>query len=69
LRQAAVNPGDKFELVFKNLLEKLFVERMDQNEEIFFRFMNDPAFQKVVTSYLISAHSRAAANGVSSGAP
>jgi type I restriction enzyme, R subunit len=51
LRQAAVNPGDKFELVFKNLLEKLFVERRDQNEEIFFRFMNDPAFQKVVTSW------------------
>ncbi len=36
LRQAAaVNPEDKFELVFKNLLETLFVERMDQNEEIF----------------------------------
>ena len=35
LRQAAeVNPGDKFELVFKGLLESLFVERMDQNEDI-----------------------------------
>ena len=34
LRQAAaVNPGDKFELVFKSLLENLFVERMDQNEK------------------------------------
>jgi len=55
LRQAAVvNPGDKFELVFKNLLETLFVERMDQNEEIFARFMNDAAFQKVVTSWLAS---------------
>ena len=42
LRQAAaVNPGDKFELVFKSLLENLFVERMDQNEDIFVRFMND----------------------------
>jgi type I restriction enzyme, R subunit len=51
---AAVNPGDKFELVFKNLLESLFVERMDQNEEIFVRFMNDPAFQKVVTGWLSS---------------
>ncbi len=51
---AAVNPGDKFELVFKNLLESLFVERMDQNEDIFARFMNDPAFQKVVTSWLAS---------------
>ncbi|QDC10106.1 type I restriction endonuclease subunit R [Oceanicola sp. D3] len=55
LRQAAmVNPGDKFELVFKNLLEALFVERMDQNEEIFARFMNDISFQKVVTGWLSS---------------
>ena len=55
LRQAAeVNPEEKFELVFKNLLEKLFVERMDQNEEIFVRFMNDLPFQKVVTSWMAS---------------
>ena len=55
LRQAAaVNPGDKFELVFKNLLESLFVERMDQNEDIFIRFMNDTAFQKLVTGWLSS---------------
>ena len=27
---------------------------MDQNEEIFVRFMNDPAFQKVVTAWLSS---------------
>ena len=45
-------PSDKFELVFKNLLESLFVERMDQNEEIFVRFMNDKSFQKVVTGWL-----------------
>jgi type I restriction enzyme R subunit len=55
LRQAAaVNPGDKFELVFKNLLERLFVDRMDQNEEIFVRFMNDVAFQKLVTTWMAS---------------
>jgi type I restriction enzyme R subunit len=55
LRQAAaVNPADKFELVFRNLLEALFVERMDQNEEIFTRFMNDKPFQKVVTGLLSS---------------
>lgn len=69
LRQAAVvNPGDKFELVFKNLLETLFVERMDQNEEIFARFMNDAAFQKVVTGWLASEaykRLRAKAEGVS----
>ncbi|MDA8170717.1 MAG: hypothetical protein M0Z48_02680 [Nitrospiraceae bacterium] len=51
---AAVNPEDKFELVFKNLLESLFIERMDQNEELFARFMNDAAFQKVVTGWLAS---------------
>jgi type I restriction enzyme R subunit len=51
---AAVNPSDKFELVFKNLLEALFVERMDQNEDIFVRFMNDPGFQKLVTAWLSS---------------
>ena len=55
LRQAAaVNPGDKFELVFKNLLERLFVERMDQNEEFFVRFMNDEPFQKDVTGWMAS---------------
>jgi type I restriction enzyme, R subunit len=42
------------ELVFKNLLETLFVERMDQNEEIFVRFMNDAPFQKIVGSWLLS---------------
>jgi len=53
LRQAAaVNPSDKFALVFKHLLETLFVERMDQNEEIFVRYMNDAAFQKVVTGWM-----------------
>ena len=47
LRQAAVvNPGDKFELVFKHLIENLFVERMDQNEEIFVRFTNDNPFRR-----------------------
>jgi type I site-specific restriction-modification system R (restriction) subunit len=51
---AAVNPEDKFELVFKSLVENLFVERMDQNEDIFVRFMNDPAFQKVVTTWMAS---------------
>ena len=53
-RAAEVNPGDKFELVFKGLLESLFVERMDQNEEIFVRFMNDTSFQRVVTAWMAS---------------
>jgi type I restriction enzyme, R subunit len=55
LRQAAaVNPEDKFELVFRNLLERLFIERMDQNEEIFVRYMNDEPFQRVVSAWMAS---------------
>jgi len=51
-RAAAVNSGDKFELLFKSVLERLFVDRMDQNEDIFVRFMNDVPFQKVVTTWM-----------------
>jgi type I restriction enzyme, R subunit len=51
---AAVNPGDKFELVIKSVLERLFADRIDQNEDIFVRFMNDRSFQKVVTSWMAS---------------
>ena len=49
---AAVNPADKFELVFRNLLERLIVERMDQNEEIFVRYMNDASFKQVLISWM-----------------
>ena len=53
-RAAAVNPSDKFELVFGNLLMNLFVERIDQNEEIFVRLMNDAPFREVVTAWMAS---------------
>jgi hypothetical protein len=50
LRQpAAVNPEDKFDLVFRNLLERLSVERMDQNEEIFVRYINDAPFRDIMS--------------------
>jgi type I restriction enzyme R subunit len=53
LRQAAkVNPEEKFSLVFSNLLETLMLERMDQNEAIVTRFMNDPEFQRLVAAKL-----------------
>ena len=51
-RAAEVNPGDKFELLFKSVIDRLFVDRMDQNEDIFVRFMNDATFQKVVTAWM-----------------
>ncbi|QDK81271.1 type I restriction endonuclease subunit R [Spirosoma sp. KCTC 42546] len=54
IKAAEVNPAEKFELVFKNLLQQLFIERIDQNEDIFARFMNDSAFQNMITSGLAS---------------
>ncbi|MEI7767713.1 MAG: hypothetical protein WCJ97_09790, partial [Phycisphaerae bacterium] len=51
---STINSADNFELVFKNLLETLFVERMDQKEEIFARYMNDRGFQQLVTTRLSS---------------
>ena len=54
LQQAAqVNPDDKFALVFNRVLESLFVERLEQNEEIFAQFMHDPEFQGVIKNSLI----------------
>lgn len=47
-----MNSADKFALLFKRLLESLFIERMDQNEMLFARYMNDRDFQKVVSEWL-----------------
>jgi type I restriction enzyme, R subunit len=53
LQQAAkANPEDKFALVFGAMLESLMLERMDQNESIVARFMNDAEFQRQVAARL-----------------
>lgn len=49
---AAVNPEEKFALLFTGLLETLFIERMEQNEDIFARFMNERDFQKIVSEWI-----------------
>ena len=55
LRHAAeVNPENRFALVFENLLRQLFIERMDQNEGIFVRYMNDARFRKTVSEWMAS---------------
>lgn len=46
---AIVNSLDNFGLVFRKALEGLFIDRMDQNESIFTRYMNDNDFKKVLT--------------------
>ncbi len=53
LREAAsVNPEEKFALLFSGLLETLFIERMEQNEDIFARFMNERNFQNLVSEWI-----------------
>jgi type I restriction enzyme R subunit len=49
---AAVNPEEKFTLLFSSLLQTLFIERMEQNEDIFARFMNEKSFQNLVTDWI-----------------
>lgn len=53
LRQAAMaNTLDSFKYVFDKMLEGLFIDRMEQNDEIATKFLNDGQFQKAVTSHL-----------------
>ena len=54
LRQAALaNTMENFGYVFKKALENLFVERMEQNEEITARFMDEERFREIVSKHLM----------------
>ena len=56
LRQAVMaNSIENFAPVFNKQLENLLVERMDGNEEIFVRLMNDEAFRNVAAGHLMRA--------------
>jgi type I restriction enzyme R subunit len=49
VREAAVaNTLENFGYVFLRALEGLFIDRMEQNEEITAKFMNEPQFQELV---------------------
>jgi len=53
LKQAAeANPIDKFQMVFRQVVQSLFIERMDMNEELFANYMNEAEFQDVVAQWL-----------------
>mgnify|MGYP001796855808 CR=1 FL=1 len=53
IQQAAIaNSLENFKYVFDKALEGKFIDRMDQNQEIFARYMNDPDFAKVVVDVL-----------------
>lgn len=53
LKQAAnANTIDNFKYVFDKALQGYFIDRMEQNEDIFNRFMSDKDFQRVVEEHL-----------------
>lgn len=54
LRQAALaNTMENFGYVFHKALEGLFIDRMDQNEEIAAKFMNEAQFREAVSQHLL----------------
>lgn len=54
LRQAALaNTMENFGYVFRKALEGLFIDRMDQNEEITAKFMNEERFREAVSQHLL----------------
>jgi type I restriction enzyme R subunit len=54
IRQAAMaNTMENFGYVFLKALEGLFIDRMEQNEDITARFINDKDFQDVVGKHLL----------------
>ncbi len=54
LQQAATaNPLEAFKLVFDKSLESLFIDRMDQNEAITAKFLDNPEFRGAVSRYLL----------------
>jgi type I restriction enzyme R subunit len=54
VQAANANTKENFRFVFQKALEGLFIDRMEQNEELFARYMNDAAFRKVVDEHLLT---------------
>lgn len=50
---AKVNSLENFNLVFEKMLEGLFIERMEGNEEIFAKVMNDQTFRNMAAGHLV----------------
>jgi type I restriction enzyme R subunit len=54
VQAANANTKDNFRFVFQKALEGLFIDRMEQNEELFAKYMNDAQFRKVVDEHLLT---------------
>jgi type I restriction enzyme R subunit len=53
VQRAKANPLDNFSLSMRPKLEALMIDRMDQNQEIVTRYLNDPQFQEVFFRLLV----------------
>ncbi len=51
-KAAKVNSQEKFQLLFKQVLESLFIERMDMNEELFSEYISNPEMQDVIAEWM-----------------
>ncbi len=51
-RSAKVNSEENFALEFDDIITELFIQRMDQNKEMFGMYMDDEEFQDMVTELL-----------------
>ncbi|WP_437593442.1 type I restriction endonuclease subunit R [Sorangium sp. So ce1000] len=53
VQRAMANPLDNFALSMKQKVEDLMIDRMDQNQDIVTRYLNDPEFQETVFRPLV----------------
>ncbi|WP_101294157.1 type I restriction endonuclease subunit R [Halegenticoccus soli] len=51
-RSAQVNNEENFALEFDNALTDMFIDRMDQNRELFAKFMDNDEIQEAITKHL-----------------
>jgi type I restriction enzyme R subunit len=54
VQAANANTKENFRFVFQKALEGLFIDRMEQNEELFAKYMNDAPFRKLVDEHLLT---------------
>ena len=51
-RAAEANPVDKFQMVFREDLDSLFIERIGLNEKLFTDYMSNPELREIVSQWL-----------------
>ena len=53
VQAARVNTIENFKFIWDQTLEELFINRMEQNQEIFAKYMNDAAFRTDISEILM----------------